>query len=60
MNKRIQLLIQAKRLIAYAQRVEKALQSLDSRDHQNALADVAEAGEIARRLYLAIQDYLKT
>jgi len=52
--KRGQILLAAQRLRLYAERVEAHLHFRDSRNDLEALVDIAEAGEIARRLYDAI------
>ena len=55
---RIQLIKAAGRLVLYARRVEKGVQSLDLRDHQEALANVAEVHELAQRLFDGLTKYL--
>ena len=57
---RVQILQAAERLIRYAGRVQEHLQKLDPREHQQALAALAETAEIARRLYDAVSNSLKS
>jgi hypothetical protein len=57
--RRKRLLTAAERLCAYSERVKGGLQSPEVRDHQAALADVAEAHEISRRLYSALEKFLR-
>jgi hypothetical protein len=49
----------AARLVHYAERVQKHLETLDHRQHVEALAALAESSEIARRLYNAVSESLK-
>ena len=55
-----QLRARAERLERYTRRVREALQSADRRQMFNALADIAETSEIARRLYARLKDVLHT
>jgi hypothetical protein len=52
--------VQALRLERYCWRSKNKIWRGDRRDLIDAMADVAEAGEIARRLYLAIQKHVST
>jgi hypothetical protein len=56
---RVQILQTAARLVRYAGQIEKHLQRLDEREQTQALADLAEAGGICRRLYSAVSESLK-
>jgi hypothetical protein len=55
---RSKLALQAERLALYTERIRAALAQTDRRKLQNALADIAEAGEIARRLYRSLSQAL--
>ena len=50
-----QLRVSAKRLERYSDRVKEKIWRGTRDDLINALADIAEAGEISRRLYLQLQ-----
>ena len=52
-----QLRVQAKRLQRYSERVKAGIWTGTKDDLITALADCAEAGEIARRLYLLLQKH---
>lgn len=56
---RAQILQAAQRLVRYAGQVQAHLKTLDRRQHMDALADLAETSEIARRLYNAVSESLK-
>jgi hypothetical protein len=50
----------AKRLERYSQRAREHIWTGNRSDLVNALADLAETSEIARRLYTKLQDVLHT
>jgi hypothetical protein len=51
--------VAAKRLERYSHKVKDEIWCGDRRKLFDALADVAEAGEIARRLYIALAKVIK-
>ena len=50
----------AKRLERYARRVREKIWTGNRDDLLNALADIAEAGEISRRIYSLIEQHIST
>jgi hypothetical protein len=56
---RVEILRMALRLNLYANRAGRHLQSLSRREHIDALADLAETQELARRLYQAVTESLQ-
>ena len=55
-----QLRVQAKRLQRYSERVKAGIWTGTREDLLTVLADCAEAGEIARRLYCQLQQHTAT
>ena len=54
-----ELIMHAKRLLAYAQSISEEVAGPELYRQRQALADLAEASEISRRLYTALFVYIK-
>ena len=54
-----ELILYAKRLLAYAQSISEEVAGPELYRQRQALADLAEASEISRRLYTALFVYIK-
>jgi hypothetical protein len=54
-----ELILYANRLLSYAQSISEAVAAPELYRQRQALADLAEASEISRRLYTALFVYIK-